>query len=219
MYEVDFAVYKITHASSGRIYIGSSCCSRRRWNAHRSNLRHGRHPSPLLQAAWNKHGEDAFEFDVIELCTRQTLLSREQYHIDTLKPYYNVAPVVSSRVGVPQSISTRIKISAAHKGKRRIRSEEHQRNLLAAAARSKTPEWRRKISLAHTGMKMNLSAEQRARISANTIRVHTGRKRSLETREKIRQKAIGRKRSPEAVARWTEKMRLWREARSKHVLQ
>ena len=49
-----------------KYYIGSAQSFERRSWQHKYDLRKGQHKNPKLQAAWNKHGEDAFVFEVIE---------------------------------------------------------------------------------------------------------------------------------------------------------
>jgi group I intron endonuclease len=61
------AIYKITNTVNGKFYVGSSVDTRRRFWAHKKLLRRGTHHCHYLQNAWNKHGEDTFNFDVIEI--------------------------------------------------------------------------------------------------------------------------------------------------------
>ena len=56
------AVYEIRNTVSGKFYIGSSTNMYERWRTHRTKLRSNKHPNPVLQASWNKHGEEAFVF-------------------------------------------------------------------------------------------------------------------------------------------------------------
>lgn len=56
------AVYEIKNTVSGSFYIGSSTNLYERWRTHRKKLRSNRHPNPVLQSSWNKHGEEAFVF-------------------------------------------------------------------------------------------------------------------------------------------------------------
>lgn len=76
----------------------------RRWYEHRDELVKGVHHSPRLQNAWNKYGEESFVFVVEEQClndvTPQQLLDREQWYLDTLKPWddeigYNISKEAS----------------------------------------------------------------------------------------------------------------------------
>jgi group I intron endonuclease len=89
-------VYRITCIITGKFYIGSSVNLRDRWYEHSSQLRRNTHHSITLQRAFNKHGKDAFVFEVLELVLFPFLLEREQHWIDKLKPFdpgkgYNIA--------------------------------------------------------------------------------------------------------------------------------
>ena len=90
-------IYKIVNTINGHKYVGSSVNIKKRWHEHRRELKQNKHHSPYLQRAWNKYGEDAFEFLIIEECKpiKETLREREQLWIDTLRAYgktgYNVA--------------------------------------------------------------------------------------------------------------------------------
>lgn len=77
-------IYSITHVRSKRRYIGSSKDMHQRWMNHRSKLRGNRHDSKYLQNAWNRYGEIAFVFEVIEVTLNEPtiLVAREQYWIE-----------------------------------------------------------------------------------------------------------------------------------------
>lgn len=93
-------IYQILCTVSGKSYVGSSKQIYVRWSQHRSKLRKGAHASPRLQQAWNKHGEAAFAFSVLEECPVDKLFEREQFHIDAKKRDYNSMPKV--RVITPE---------------------------------------------------------------------------------------------------------------------
>jgi group I intron endonuclease len=57
---MDAGIYKISHAASGRAYVGSAVNIKKRWATHRHALRTGRHHSQKLQRAWSKYGEAEF---------------------------------------------------------------------------------------------------------------------------------------------------------------
>lgn len=61
-------VYRITNLKSRKIYIGSSKRVRDRLRIHRNRLKRGDHANSHLQASYNKHGKDSFEFDIVEYC-------------------------------------------------------------------------------------------------------------------------------------------------------
>ena len=92
-------IYKITNDITGKFYIGSAKDIDWRWYVHKHDLRTSTHRNPKLQHSWNAHGEDKFSFSIIEdVEPDQTkLFEREQYYLDTLKPYvrgmgYNISP-------------------------------------------------------------------------------------------------------------------------------
>jgi group I intron endonuclease len=60
------AVYRIQNVVSKSFYIGSSGNLYERWRVHKNKLRKRSHPNPKLQAAWDKYGEDAFKFELLE---------------------------------------------------------------------------------------------------------------------------------------------------------
>jgi len=102
-------IYAIT-TPNGTQYIGSSNKIERRWHEHRSNLRHGKHHSIRLQAAWNKHG-GALHFEVLQECCVSDLNKLEQDWIDRLQPELNTSTFVSN---VWANEETRAKFHAVH---------------------------------------------------------------------------------------------------------
>jgi group I intron endonuclease len=59
-------IYWIKNTQNGNFYVGSSTQRYVRWKTHKNKLRAGNHHCRHLQAAWNKYGEAAFEFSVVE---------------------------------------------------------------------------------------------------------------------------------------------------------
>lgn len=102
---VNTGIYQILHKESGKRYIGSSKNIKNRLAEHKSGLRHSRHPNDYLQKAFNKYGEDAFEFKQIVECLQQDLELYEQLIIDGYKSNqrdfgYNLRKVASSNAGM-----------------------------------------------------------------------------------------------------------------------
>lgn len=89
-------IYSIANIDDKHQYIGSSCDVKNRWYNHRWGLKNKRHHSPYLQRAWEKYGPEKFVFSILEECTKDTLVSREQHYIDLYKPEYNTAPFAAT---------------------------------------------------------------------------------------------------------------------------
>ena len=81
----DCGIYKIINRVNGKYYVGSSWNLDIRWKRHSVALRGNRHFNNHLQRAWNKYGQNAFEFIVIERCSEDDLLNVEQRYLDIAK--------------------------------------------------------------------------------------------------------------------------------------
>jgi group I intron endonuclease len=189
-------IYKIVNQVDGKFYIGSAISFRKRWNAHRSGLKRNIiYANPHLQRAWNKYGEENFEFEVIEeVLDKSKLIEREQHYLDTLKPGYNICPIAGSRLGCKGYCSeeTKKKISEAAKQNHPFRGKHHSeetKRLLSSKAkgRIRTEEHRKNLSLSLT-----------RRFENKKNHPMHGRKMSEETKQKIRMSLLGKKRSDDS---------------------
>lgn len=149
-------IYKIVNRVSGKFYIGSAVKLSNRFSKHISDLRKNIHANSHLQNAWNRHGEDCFEFLVVEyISEKETLVPREQFYIDSLNAVdcgYNLSRDAQTRLGAKHSEETRAKMRISHAGKKwpasrsRTISEETRRKLIAArTGLVKSPETKLKI--------------------------------------------------------------------------
>jgi len=94
-------IYQIRCNTNGKIYIGSAVNMLARWAYHRRSLLRGVHKNQHLQQAWNKYGEENFEFTVLEYVKRAFLLRAEQEWIDKSqctdrKSGFNIYPIAGS---------------------------------------------------------------------------------------------------------------------------
>lgn len=129
-------IYKIENIITNDIYVGSAASSfTKRWSRHRVDLKNNRHPNPILQNAYNKYGEEAFEYTVLEVCSKIDCIKQEQFYIDELKPSYNILKMAGSALGHVVPLDTRLKISNTMKG--RQFSKQHKKNLSNAAKGNK----------------------------------------------------------------------------------
>lgn len=74
-------IYKIENIINHMLYIGQSVDIQKRWMMHRRELNNGTHGNRHLQRAWNKYGQDAFIFSILELCDEKDLNSLEIEYI------------------------------------------------------------------------------------------------------------------------------------------
>ena len=120
-------IYMIQNLVNGKMYIGQAVDIERRWRHHRSVLRGNDHDNKHLQRAWNKYGEDNFEFTIICECAESQLNTMEEYYIFELMSY-------DGRVGYNKTYGgegcrpteeTRRKQSEAHKGENHYMFGKH----------------------------------------------------------------------------------------------
>lgn len=52
-----------------------------------------------LERALLKHGYYNFSLEILEYCSPDSLLKREQYYLDNLKPEYNIVEKAGSTLG------------------------------------------------------------------------------------------------------------------------
>ena len=83
-------IYCIENRINHKSYIGSSKNLYQRLLKHFALLRYNKHQNAHLQNAWNKYGEDNFEWSIIEICDNSILTEREQYCIDLFGAEYNI---------------------------------------------------------------------------------------------------------------------------------
>lgn len=182
-------IYRITCATNGRFYIGSAVNLGGRRADHTHRLRCGKHENGRLQGAWDKYGEAAFQWEVVEFVPDVSMLiEREQFWIDstgaTSREFgFNIAPVAGSQYGYRHTEDAKCKIRLAHTGRK---VSEPTRNKMRAAAKARcTPEWRE-----------NLSQKTKGRIITDEVRAklaeaNRGKKASDEARAKMSEKRKG----------------------------
>lgn len=111
-------IYCIRNLQSNNIYIGSSVNIKKRWTTHLCQLRKNSHHSNYLQRSFNKYGESSFLFSVMETCTKENLIEREQHYINLLNPRYNISKIAGNVLGVKRTEETKLKLSLSHKGQK-----------------------------------------------------------------------------------------------------
>jgi group I intron endonuclease len=113
-------IYQWLCVPTGKVYVGSAVDLRKRWRDHRNALCNNTHENHYLQRAWNKYGELAFEFSVLErVMFVEYLLDREQFWLDKTRCYeravgFNMARVAGSSKGVVASEQRKERIAVAN---------------------------------------------------------------------------------------------------------
>lgn len=177
----DSGIYKITNMETGDFYVGSALSISSRWKKHMACLRGNTHINKKLQNSYNKYGNKAFFYSVVEFCEREILIEREQKFFDSLAPTFNVCKQAGSTLGIKLSedvkngiskrmLGKKIRLGAKHSeetkmllsqtmsGKKNHLGKKHSletRSLFSKQrkGRSLSLEWRRKIGLSHKGLK------------------------------------------------------------------
>lgn len=158
-------IYKIINVINNKFYVGSAVNFSRRKTRHFSELRTGKHNNSKLQNAWNKYGEQAFVFVVVEEVADKTLLLTVEnrwlkehvgqdycYNIgvDATAPHLGMSGELSPTWGLQHTDDAKRKIGAASKV--RVQSEEEKtkrRNTMQGHAVS--TQTRAKISATLSG--------------------------------------------------------------------
>ena len=183
-------IYKITNTANGRCYFGQTTQRpRARWIHHRSSLRRGVHKNPHLQRAWNKYGEAAFIFKVIESIengSRRDLDALESRYLLLNPNAYNMSTVGPSRTMAEE---TKQKISLANKGRKL--TEEHKRRVSEGnKGKKRSPEICAAMSESMKGR--TFSVETRALWS----KMRTGKKLNFTPESMARKRLINKGVSP-----------------------
>lgn len=191
-------VYKITNVLNGNVYVGSAVFFKRRWSLHKSELRKNHHHSPKLQNAWNKYGEEAFEFSVVEELPpiKDVLLEREQFWMDYHDAYgpsnYNVARVAGNpMMGRKHTSERNAKMSIIMKGKQNGLGYKHTEDAKERIKEAATGRWHRPDSLEKmSAYQSNRTPEHRQRLGES----RKGWNPSPEVR--LRMSEAGKRRAP-----------------------
>ena len=119
-------IYEIRNLLNNHRYIGSSININKRWAEHINDLKADRHANRYLQNAWNKYGQEYFEFNLLEECeSNKDLLIIEQRYLDS-NPEYNICKIAGNSLGVVFSDERKVKIGLAN-SKRKIKDSTRKK--------------------------------------------------------------------------------------------
>ena len=86
---MSIGIYKIQNLINNKVYIGQSVDIEKRWSTHKTELKNNYHYNIHLQNAWNKYGEENFEFSIVEECSVDQLNQCEIDWISKFNSYEN----------------------------------------------------------------------------------------------------------------------------------
>jgi len=128
-------IYRWVNKVNGNTYIGSSVNLARRFKVYYDlsflSVRLKKSKSRIYSAIL-KHGYNNFQLEILEYCTKENAISREQYFIDLLNPEYNLNPTAGSRLGANITEESRVKMSTAAQGRKHT---EETKNLISLASK------------------------------------------------------------------------------------
>ena len=201
-------IYKIQSIiKPNKLYIGSAINIGARWRKHLCELKKGKHGSIILQNHCNKYGIKDFEFYILEECSKETLLIREQFYMDMYNPYFNIRKIAKSNFGMKFSEEHKRKIGEAGKGRKhteeakkkmsitrikngsfKISEEAKKKMSVAKKGRPLSEEHKYNISLATKGISKPRSVEHQQRLNESykgRVSWNKGILRDSETKRKI----------------------------------
>ena len=159
-------VYKITNKINGKFYIGLSNNIKRRWGEHKTPKNINK--TTNIAKAFRKYGIENFEFEVIEICEVDKLAEREMYHIEKLKPEYNMNEGGVGNIGVELSDELKLHLKNCAKKQWELRTKEEREQII-------------KNNLKGPRVGHPVSEETREKLRLHNL----GKKQSKETSKKI----------------------------------
>lgn len=165
-------IYQIRNIINDKRYIGSAKDFSKRKSLHFRTLIKQKHRNRHLQNAWNKYGENAFVFEIIEYCEPDQLLVREQWYFDNWNPEYNIYKTAGSGLGHKMTEEMKKFLSKLWTG--RIISLE-QKLKLSISNSGERNFWFGKFGEHHIRFGTKHSEETRLKISLNRSGKMVGR--------------------------------------------
>lgn len=141
-------IYGIQNKINGKIYIGKTGMNfGDRWDSHKSLLRSGKHFNQHLQRAWNKYGEENFEFIVIEDCAVEELDDKERYYIELYRKNnlsYNLADGGNGGCFLGKHLPEETKRKIGEKNRINMlgkKASEETKNKMSQAQKKRYDQW------------------------------------------------------------------------------
>lgn len=194
-------IYKIINKIDDKYYVGSTKDFDKRWLEHKSALIGNRHPNDKLQRAWNKYGQDKFEFVITESTdpTKTILRHVEQKYLNEAKneqtKCYNLN-FASSGGELSEYSIEKIRQKALNRDYVKLTEKytPEERKQKYGLSNSRNPNWKGGISikLCKCGKKMCYYSKTCMKCKDNTPHF-LGKKHSDDSKHKMSLSNKGRK--------------------------
>ena len=156
-------IYKIINAINNKFYVGSAVNFEKRKARHIWRLRRGDHANKHLQSAWEKYGEDAFVFAIVqEVLENEDLLAVENIWLKE-----HVGKEYCYNLGTDATAPTRgwYGVKNPMWGKKFSHTESAKARI-AAASKSRIQSEEEKVKRRQTMKGHHVATSTRAKISA-----------------------------------------------------
>lgn len=187
-------IYRILNKTNGRFYMGSTEESfTERWREHKWRLCSNTHHNPSLQAAWNKYGENIFEFQIVLLCDPDNCLHYEQLFLDKywdngIKCYNAGKKADAPMKGRKHTEATRKKISEKKSGENHPNYGKHLKPETALSIRKQNTK--RRNTTGYVGVQQQENGRWISHISIRGKQIYLGTFDTPEEGEQIYQDAL-----------------------------
>lgn len=179
-------------SSCGKAYIGSAVKLRMRFMSHRRAFEISKHDNARLQNYYNKYGSSSLSFRVLEYCSKEKLIEREQYYIDSLNPFFNIARIAGATYGLKpwlgkshtEETKAKIKATNLETFSKRSKKEKpvkltREQNNERISNLNRSPEGRKRCSNLHKGNTHWLGKKHKPETIANRMGALNGNSKKI----------------------------------------
>lgn len=176
-----FGIYRITNTINGKSYIGKTGMNfGDRWDCHRAQLRGGYHDNPHLQHAWNKYGEENFEFQIVE--TVDDISKLNDLEMQYISEYRSNGLSYNIHDGGDGGLLLGKHLSEETKRKIGTKNREHM------LGRKLSEQTKKKMSESQKKRYANMSDEERMAFGEKMKGINLGREWSKKARDAFAQR-------------------------------
>jgi len=99
-------IYRWVNNTNNKSYVGKSINLTKRFASYFSIPYLKQKPTKIKRALL-KYGHKSFTLEILEYCSIEKVIEREQYYLDLLKPEYNILKIAGSSLGYKHTRKTR----------------------------------------------------------------------------------------------------------------